>query len=59
MLYDNYKADLGGGEIGCIESTESILKYLKSKHLKSSELEARLYKANVSKHTRADNRAEF
>ncbi len=54
-----YLVDLGDGEMGCIESTESILKYLNSKHLKSGEPEAKLYKANVSKHTRADSRVEF
>lgn len=55
-----YKVDLGGGEIGCIESTESILKYLNTKCLKQGEPKARLYKADVDKRqVYADNWAEF
>lgn len=43
-----YMVDLGDGEIGCIESTESILKYLNLKCLEAGEPKARLYKANIS-----------
>lgn len=54
-----YMVDLGDGEIGCIESTESILKYLNIKCLREGEVKARLYKENVSKHVRVDNVSEF